>query len=280
MSESGGGVRAASTAVADAPAATPRLPPVRRRTLVGGFLLDLVLAVIVMFAAVLVASLGWGLWSAITLADAGADGATITAALGAAPGPLAQIVMTLLGMTAVSVSLYFLRHPANADERRQSLGHLRRPATWGWTAAVGLAVFLGSSLVGWLASLAGIDPEPSNLAMIDAALRQWPVFLVLFAVLLAPAYEELLFRRVLFGRFLAGGRPWLGLVLSSLAFALIHEMPGSSANPPLAILQLWMIYGGMGAAFAWLYWRTGTLWAPILAHALNNGIALAVHALA
>ncbi len=276
MSEGGGGVRAASTAVADAPAAAPRLPPVRRRTLVGGFLLDLVLAVIVMFAALLLASLGWGLWRALALA--GADSATIAAALGA-PGALAQIVMTLLGMTAVSVSLYFLRHPANADERRHSFGRLRLPATWGWAAAVGLAVFLGSSLVGWLASLAGIDPEPSNLAMIDAALRQWPVFLVLFAVLLAPAYEELLFRRVLFGRFLAGGRPWLGLVLSSLAFALIHEMPGSSANPPLAILQLWMIYGGMGAAFAWLYWRTGTLWAPILAHALNNGIALAVHAL-
>ena len=31
----------------------------------------------------------------------------------------------------------------------------------------------------------------------------------------------------------------------------------------------------MGAAFAWLYQRTGTLWAPIAAHALNNAIALA-----
>lgn len=276
MSEADGAGPAASAVAGAVASPLPRLPPARRRTLLGGFLLDLVLAVVVMAAALVLASIGWGLWRAIELARGGADSATITAALGA-PGALAQIVMTLLGMSAVALSLYFLRHPASAAERRQSAEHMRRPATWAWAAAVGLAVFLGSSLVGWLASLAGIEPEPTNLAMIDQALRQWPLFVVLFAVVLAPAYEELLFRRVLFGRFLAGGRPWLGLVLSSLAFALIHELPGASANPPLAVAQLWLVYGGMGAAFAWLYWRTGTLWAPILAHALNNAIALAVH---
>jgi uncharacterized protein len=94
-------------------------------------------------------------------------------------------------------------------------------------------------------------------------------------VVLAPAYEELLFRRVLFGRLLAAGRPVLGIVLSSLAFALLHEIPGLSGNGVLAICQLWLVYGTMGAAFAWLYWRTGSLWAAILAHGLNNAIAMA-----
>jgi hypothetical protein len=41
------------------------------------------------------------------------------------------------------------------------------------------------------------------------------------------------------------------------------------------IAQLWLVYGGMGAAFCWLYRRTGTLWAAITAHALNNAVALA-----
>ena len=145
---------------------------------------------------------------------------------------------------------------------------------------MGVAVFLGSSLLGWLGEQAGSAPVPTNLALVEEASRQWPVFLFLFAVLPAPAYEELLFRRVFFGRFLAAGRPWLGLLVSSVAFALVHEVPGISANPPLAVVQLWLIYGGMGAAFAWLYWRTGSLWAPFLAHALNNGIALAIHGLA
>src|SRR5690606_32485032 len=175
--------------------------------------------------------------------------------------------------------LYFWRRPADGTARLQSLQALHHGRTWAWALGAGVLVFAGRTLAGWLITLGGIDPVPSNLALVDEAARNWPVFLVLFAVFLAPAYEELLFRRVLFGRFLDGGRPWLGLVLSSLAFALMHEVPGVSANPPLATLQLLAVYAGMGAVFAWLYWRTGTLWAPVAAHAVNNGLALLVHSL-
>ena len=45
---------------------------------------------------------------------------------------------------------------------------------------------------------------------------------VLFAVVLAPLYEELLFRRVLFGRLWHAGWPVLGIALSSVIFALVH----------------------------------------------------------
>jgi membrane protease YdiL (CAAX protease family) len=38
--------------------------------------------------------------------------------------------------------------------------------------------------------------------------------------------------------------------------------------------MLWLTYGFLGAAFAFVYWRTRTLWAAIGAHALNNAIAL------
>ncbi|MBM7093286.1 CPBP family intramembrane metalloprotease, partial [Streptomyces sp. S12] len=94
-----------------------------------------------------------------------------------------------------------------------------------------------------------------------------------FAVLIAPAYEELLFRRVLFGRLWAAGRPWLGLVLSSIAFALVHEPPGLGTGRGWGVLVLWSVYATMGAIFAWIYRRTGSLWTPYLAHAGNNLVA-------
>ncbi|WP_028918327.1 CPBP family intramembrane glutamic endopeptidase [Pseudoxanthomonas sp. J35] len=257
------------------PTALPPAAPVAPRAapLVGAFLADIGLAVFLMLAISLAGGIALGVWQLLSqgIPAAGAE------PLPGQPGLLAQIVLVILSTGIIALTLYFLRQPASADERARSLAALRRPSTWGWTLAAGLVVFLGSALFSWLGRQAGIDPVPSNEAMVEEAAARWPVFLALFVVVLAPAYEELLFRRVLFGRFLRAGRPWLGLVLSSLAFALAHEMPFLSDNTLPAMLLLWLAYGGLGAAFAWVYWRTGTLWAAVSAHALNNGIALALH---
>ena len=138
-----------------------------------------------------------------------------------------------------------------------------------------MLVFLFSGAVSWLGEQWGIRPTPTNLAMVEEAMARFPLFMLAFTVLLAPAYEELLFRRVLFGRLWAAGLPWTGLLLSSVAFALVHELPGATAGG-WETGQLWLVYGVMGGAFAWLYRRTGTLWAPIAAHAVNNAVAVAV----
>lgn len=261
----------ASVAEATAPAKASPWP---------GFGLDVLLAAILLLGISLLCSLAWGLWRGFQVgaemarSGATADGGTVAAQLGQ-PGALAQMLIALVGTGASAVLLYFWRRRADAAERAASFRAAGRASTWGWTVLVAAAVFAGSSLLGWLGELLGIRPAPTNQPLMQQALAHYPLFLVAFAVLLAPAYEELLFRRVLFGRFWAAGKPGTGMLLSGLAFAFIHEVPGSSANGPVAIAQLWLVYGGMGIAFAWLYRKTGTLWASIAAHAINNAVALA-----
>lgn len=245
-----------------------------------GFLLDLVIAI----ATLLLVSLGcgviWGVYRGVALAlQARQRGEPlvseqVAAAIGQ-PGALAQMLIALVSTASAALLLYFWRRRATAAERAASRRAMARPAIWAISVAVALAVFLGSSLVSVVLDRLGVRPVPTNLALMQQALQHWPGFLLVFVVLLAPAYEELLFRRVLFGRLLAAGRPLLGIVLSSFVFALMHELPGVSGNGPAAMLVLWLVYGAMGAAFAWLYWRSGTLWAPILAHSVNNAAALA-----
>ncbi|AWH51687.1 CPBP family intramembrane metalloprotease [Stenotrophomonas sp. ESTM1D_MKCIP4_1] len=265
--------------------APPPVPPAsaapRRGSPVAGFFIDLGIGAVALFVLSLVSGLAWGLYRGIQVgyasakSNAGAlDPASVTEALGT-PGALAQVLMALVSTGGAALLLYFWRRPANAAERQASAQALRRPSTWGWTLLVATLIVIGSNGIAFLAKQAGIEPVPTNLALMQHAIERFPLFLVLFAVVLAPAYEELLFRRVLFGRLWQAGRPWLGMVLSSLAFALIHEIPGTSANGPAEIAQLWLVYGGMGAAFCWLYRRTGTLWAAIIAHGLNNAVALA-----
>ncbi|NIJ77670.1 hypothetical protein FHT08_002753 [Xanthomonas campestris] len=252
----------------------PLLPPLL------GFGIDVLIATGLLLTLSVAGFALWGMFRGLGAAQAAkAQGLTLSsseimATIGQ-PGVLVQLLTALVSTASPALLLYYWRRRATADEHRASRAAARRASTWGWTALIAVGVFLLSNLVSVAASALGIKPVPTNLPLMEEAIKQWPLALVVFAVAIAPAYEELLFRRVLFGRLLAAGRPWLGIALSSAIFALVHEVPGVSGNGPAAIAQLWLVYGSMGAAFAWLYWRTGTLWAPIVAHGVNNATALA-----
>ena len=258
-------------------AAAPATARPRLRTALAGFGIDLGIAVAVMLAVSFAVLAMWGALRALQLAGQGgldpADGEALMQAIGQ-PDGLAMIWVTLLGTGSAALVPYFLRRRASAGERTASRAALRRGPTWGWIAATALLVFAVSAAATTLGRQFGVQPEPSNQAPIQQALQASPWFVGAFVVLIAPMYEELLFRRVLFGRLWAAGRPLLGMWLSGFAFALMHEPPGLSGNSTAATLLLWAIYTCMGAAFAWLYRRSGTLWAPIFAHALNNALAL------
>lgn len=246
---------------------------------VAGFFLDCLLAIALLLLLSLVFGAIWLIASVLHTTLQGAAGLEIEALIRGIgqPGPVAMIWMTLLSTGGAALLLYSWRRRASPLERAISFQAIRRTGTWVWVVVAGLLTFVFSATLSAAAQyFFQIAPEPSNAALIEEILRTHPVFLVLFAVLLAPAYEELLFRRVLFGRLWAAGRPWLGLLLSSAVFALAHEIPGVTNNSWPATLLLWLVYGFMGAVFAAVYWRTRTLWAAYAAHALNNALALAV----
>jgi uncharacterized protein len=83
----------------------------------------------------------------------------------------------------------------------------------------------------------------------------------------APFAEESFFR----GFFFAGLRTrWSFLpaaILTGLIFGLVHAPSGITTVVPLAML---------GFALCWLYDRTGSIWPCVMAHAINNGLALAL----
>lgn len=108
----------------------------------------------------------------------------------------------------------------------------------------------------------------TNKASAEQAFKQLasPFAMAAFAVLgsvVAPIGEEIFFRGMLYTtlkRRTSSGS-LIPLIVSALLFALMH------ANP-LHLLPLLV----MGLMFAIVYERTGSLWIPILMHAVNNGI--------
>jgi membrane protease YdiL (CAAX protease family) len=157
--------------------------------------------------------------------------------------------------------------------RRRALEGLaespRARAAWIQTRRGALLTFLASiSLVtltalGWepLLKAVGLPTAHQELVDLFAQVRS-PVLLalmIIFALVVAPVSEELIFRAGLF-RFLRTRTPrWVAFVASASLFALLHANWVSFL--PLCVL---------GVVFAVAYERTGSLTVPILAHALFN----------
>ena len=83
--------------------------------------------------------------------------------------------------------------------------------------------------------------------------------ITILACLIAPIFEELVFRGWLLGGFLSHLGPWKATVLSSLFFALAH---GDAAHTPE--------FFASGMVLGWVYLRSGSLWTGIIVHSMWN----------
>lgn len=125
---------------------------------------------------------------------------------------------------------------------------------------------IGTGFVGRLIFGADFQIQQHQELQLLTAYKQLPVraIIVVTAILVAPAFEEMLFRG-LFQSMLRSHlqRPWLSIVISSVLFATIHEFPAHW--PALFALSLCMGYS---------YEKSGSLIRPILIHSLFNGIVV------
>lgn len=141
-----------------------------------------------------------------------------------------------------------------------------RPTTRGWlllAIVVAVAGFLlRLALARWMAGSlpdwAEFMRNPYGVA--DSGLTV-SVALGFCTVLLTPFAEEAFFRGFLF-TWMTGHRPvWLAMLVSSVIFGAMHIVP------PQAISA-----GLMALALCALYWYSGSLWPPFVAHVVGNGI--------
>jgi membrane protease YdiL (CAAX protease family) len=88
----------------------------------------------------------------------------------------------------------------------------------------------------------------------------------LFVVIVAGGFREELQRAFLLHRFRFDlGQPWMGLVITSLAFGLGHTLQGHDAA---------LVTGSLGALWGAIYLLRGSAVAPIVSHSLFNSLQL------
>lgn len=246
------------TGAASGEAAAPRgaLWPV-----FGWSLVDLLLAGGIVFGVGVVAAILLG-----ALRTGGVDLGPSQPALGGMPSLFVPI--SLVGTVLAGLALWLLH--------RSRLPAAPRPWSPGLAlAVVGVAMALQAAAIAFTALMerVGTPTAGSNLAIIEAAFAAAPALTLLMTVVFAPIGEELVFRRVLLHRFARAGRPGLGLALTSLGFALIHE-PLPAGRELLAWALTLATYASLGLGFGLLYLRCGRLDAVVLAHVLVNAVGM------
>jgi membrane protease YdiL (CAAX protease family) len=126
-----------------------------------------------------------------------------------------------------------------------------------------LVMFLGMIIT----MIYPVEPDLQEFAKIILMVDSFEelVLMVLMGVVLAPIGEEAFFRGFLYPALRARWGMRGGIVLSALFFSIMH----------FDIYRLLPIAAG-GAGLAYLYERTGNIWTNIIAHAVWNGVMIAL----
>lgn len=193
---------------------------------------------------------------------------------------------TLLIAAGITLWIVHRRWPQQWSLAQAWQGFGFRPSASSAFYAAALALGVGVPVIGGLLThlLAGSHPVTQSIAQMgQSASLAARLVLALSAITLGPLVEETLFRGVLFSSFLGfrrdapvsadadvgAGRIALAMCLSALLFGLVH-LPDLGwhwyAVPNLALL-------GLGCA--WLRLKSGSLWPAVMAHGINNLLAVA-----
>lgn len=181
-------------------------------------------------------------------------------------GPLTLVLLGLTTIVWVGVrkhgAVRLLTGPRRAERRDVLLGlGIGVGAVLVITLGLGLALAL-------LLQLLGLD-----IPVVQEELRQAardpqiaPVFVV-SAVLIAPVFEELFFRGMVFPAIAKRLGLWAGIVLSAVVFGFVHV---NQAEDLLGGGLLLLRLVPLGILFGWLYHWRGTIVVPIIVHSLFN----------
>lgn len=139
---------------------------------------------------------------------------------------------------------------------------------------LGLLVLIANAILGLTFSSLGIRQNQSEQYPLFAGDYAGQALFMLGAAVLVPIGEEVLFRGYVFSvlRRIGQGRRWglpAAYLLSALLFGVAHSL--AATEGVIALIVPTVV---MGLALAWGVQRTGSLLPSIIAHGVNNGVAL------
>ena len=147
-------------------------------------------------------------------------------------------------------------------------GDPKRTLTYGGLGALGalmasFGIMLLIALVIYL--LGGSNPLTAEAEQVETITRGQLLLSITVVVILAPIFEELFFRGLFYPALRRSLGPTLAIVIDGIIFGALHMRY-------LSIVSLILV----GMILAYVYEKTESLYAPMLTHALYNGVVVAI----
>lgn len=135
-----------------------------------------------------------------------------------------------------------------------------------FTGVIGFFILIAASMVtSAICSLFSQTDNSLNQMTIELICKNGYLIPMFFlTVIFAPISEELVFRKSVFGLF---KNKWVGLVVSSIGFGLIHVLGGGDYIYLISYAASGFVLGGI-----YLY-SNKNIYASIIAHMINNGFS-------
>lgn len=126
---------------------------------------------------------------------------------------------------------------------------------------IGFRIVYDNSLIFWVNKI----PMPDFINQAFEELAMSPIIMILSVAVIAPIYEEVVFRGILLKGMANKINPTVALIVSALFFALMHMNIPQGINAFL-----------LGLIIGSIYLTTGSIYLSIFAHFINNSTAISI----
>lgn len=149
---------------------------------------------------------------------------------------------------------------ANYDkQRKQSIN--RKKIIYIALIVIGFRLAYDNSLIYWV----NMIPMPDFINQAFEEISISPIVFILSVAVIAPIYEEVIFRGILLKGMANKINPTLALIVSALFFALVHMNIPQGINAFL-----------LGLIIGAIYLNTGSIYLCIFAHFVNNSVGVTI----
>lgn len=157
------------------------------------------------------------------------------------------------------VLLKFLSNKANDGKPKHQLNWM--DFTYAALMIIAFRLVFDNSLTLWISNIS----MPNFIKQSFEEIPSPPIILILGTIVVAPIYEEIVFRGIILKGMAKKINPTIAIVVSAFLFSLVHMNIPKGINAFL-----------LGIVVGVIYLRRGSIYLSIFAHLINNILALSV----